>query len=73
MSNVLNTNHRVKLWHIGVTLLHDLTRSLYIPPHVCVSLQELITCMLQVEVEQRYTALQVLDHPWVNVSIYLLL
>ncbi|XP_073673959.1 serine/threonine-protein kinase DCLK1b isoform X1 [Garra rufa] len=26
----------------------------------------LITCMLQVEVEQRYTALQVLDHPWVN-------
>lgn len=31
-------------------------------------LQALITCMLQVEVDQRYTALQVLDHPWVNVS-----
>ncbi|XP_060753711.1 serine/threonine-protein kinase DCLK1b isoform X3 [Neoarius graeffei] len=30
------------------------------------SAKELITCMLQVEVEQRYTALQVLDHPWVN-------
>ncbi|XP_062872438.1 serine/threonine-protein kinase DCLK1b [Trichomycterus rosablanca] len=28
--------------------------------------KELITCMLQVEVDQRYTALQVLDHPWVN-------
>ncbi|KAM9468811.1 serine/threonine-protein kinase DCLK1b isoform 1-T1 [Clarias gariepinus] len=28
--------------------------------------KELITYMLQVEVEQRYTALQVLDHPWVN-------
>ncbi|XP_071780843.1 serine/threonine-protein kinase DCLK1b isoform X3 [Centroberyx gerrardi] len=26
----------------------------------------LITGMLQVEVDQRYTALQVLDHPWVN-------
>lgn len=24
--------------------------------------------MLQVEVDQRYTAVQVLDHPWVNVS-----
>uniref|UniRef100_A0A8B9RMD0 Serine/threonine-protein kinase DCLK2 n=1 Tax=Astyanax mexicanus TaxID=7994 RepID=A0A8B9RMD0_ASTMX len=30
------------------------------------SAKELITCMLQVEVNQRYTALQVLDHPWVN-------
>ncbi|XP_036392257.1 serine/threonine-protein kinase DCLK1b isoform X2 [Megalops cyprinoides] len=28
--------------------------------------KELITSMLQVEVDQRYTALQVLDHPWVN-------
>uniref|UniRef100_A0A4W4F405 Serine/threonine-protein kinase DCLK2 n=1 Tax=Electrophorus electricus TaxID=8005 RepID=A0A4W4F405_ELEEL len=28
--------------------------------------KELITCMLQVEVNQRYTALQVLEHPWVN-------
>lgn len=25
--------------------------------------------MLQVEVDHRYTALQVLDHPWVNVSL----
>lgn len=24
--------------------------------------------MLQVEEDQRYTAVQVLDHPWVNVS-----
>ncbi|XP_056127930.1 serine/threonine-protein kinase DCLK1b isoform X4 [Rhinichthys klamathensis goyatoka] len=30
------------------------------------SAKTLITCMLQVEVDQRYTALQVLDHPWVN-------
>uniref|UniRef100_A0A8C1J3H8 Serine/threonine-protein kinase DCLK2 n=1 Tax=Cyprinus carpio TaxID=7962 RepID=A0A8C1J3H8_CYPCA len=30
------------------------------------SAKALITCMLQVEVDQRYTALQVLDHPWVN-------
>uniref|UniRef100_A0A8C1ZPK7 Serine/threonine-protein kinase DCLK2 n=1 Tax=Cyprinus carpio TaxID=7962 RepID=A0A8C1ZPK7_CYPCA len=30
------------------------------------SAKALISCMLQVEVEQRYTALQVLDHPWVN-------
>ncbi|XP_066555859.1 serine/threonine-protein kinase DCLK1a isoform X1 [Amia ocellicauda] len=30
------------------------------------SAKELITMMLQVEVDQRYTALQVLDHPWVN-------
>uniref|UniRef100_A0A8C9QWR5 Serine/threonine-protein kinase DCLK2 n=1 Tax=Scleropages formosus TaxID=113540 RepID=A0A8C9QWR5_SCLFO len=30
------------------------------------SAKELITCMLQVEVDQRYTAPQVLDHPWVN-------
>lgn len=28
--------------------------------------------MLQVEVDQRYTAVQVLDHPWVNVSPVLL-
>ncbi|XP_031428914.1 serine/threonine-protein kinase DCLK1-like isoform X3 [Clupea harengus] len=28
--------------------------------------KELISSMLQVEVEQRYSALQVLDHPWVN-------
>ncbi|MGH0147858.1 UNVERIFIED_CONTAM: hypothetical protein FKN15_044853 [Acipenser sinensis] len=30
------------------------------------NLLELITLMLQVEVDQRYSALQVLDHPWVN-------
>lgn len=30
--------------------------------------QELIVSMLQVEVDQRYTALQVLEHPWVTVS-----
>ncbi|XP_065136861.1 serine/threonine-protein kinase DCLK1b isoform X2 [Paramisgurnus dabryanus] len=30
------------------------------------SAKDLITCMLQVEVDQRYTAMQVLDHPWVN-------
>ncbi|KAI1903420.1 hypothetical protein AGOR_G00026990 [Albula goreensis] len=28
--------------------------------------KELITSMLQVEVDQRYNALQVLEHPWVN-------
>ncbi|XP_061072876.1 serine/threonine-protein kinase DCLK1b isoform X2 [Conger conger] len=28
--------------------------------------KELITSMLQVDVDQRYSALQVLDHPWVN-------
>lgn len=31
-------------------------------------LKALITGMLQVEVDQRYTAVQVLDHTWVNVS-----
>lgn len=36
------------------------------------SVQALITCMLQVEVDQRYTALQLLDHPWVNVRFFLL-
>ncbi|XP_035242369.1 serine/threonine-protein kinase DCLK1b isoform X1 [Anguilla anguilla] len=30
------------------------------------SAKELITSMLQVDVDQRYSALQVLDHPWVN-------
>ncbi|KAJ8342606.1 hypothetical protein SKAU_G00325340 [Synaphobranchus kaupii] len=30
------------------------------------SAKELITSMLQVEADQRYTALQVLQHPWVN-------
>uniref|UniRef100_A0A8C9U682 non-specific serine/threonine protein kinase n=1 Tax=Scleropages formosus TaxID=113540 RepID=A0A8C9U682_SCLFO len=30
------------------------------------SAKEVITCMLQVDVDQRYTALQVLEHPWVN-------
>uniref|UniRef100_A0AAR2JCS2 Serine/threonine-protein kinase DCLK2 n=1 Tax=Pygocentrus nattereri TaxID=42514 RepID=A0AAR2JCS2_PYGNA len=30
------------------------------------SAKELITSMLQVEVDQRYTALQVLEHPWVT-------
>ncbi|XP_064208784.1 serine/threonine-protein kinase DCLK1a isoform X3 [Anguilla rostrata] len=30
------------------------------------SAKELIQSMLQVEVDQRYTALQVLQHPWVN-------
>ncbi|KAL0973091.1 hypothetical protein UPYG_G00198840 [Umbra pygmaea] len=34
--------------------------------NVSVTAKELITRMLQVKVEQRYTALQVLDHPWVN-------
>lgn len=31
--------------------------------------QTLITKMLEVSVDQRYTAAQVLDHPWVNVSL----
>lgn len=31
-------------------------------------LKELIRSMLEVEVDQRYTALQVLEHPWVTVS-----
>lgn len=31
-------------------------------------MQELIRSMLEVEVDQRYTALQVLEHPWVTVS-----
>lgn len=26
--------------------------------------------MLQASVDQRYTAAQVLDHPWVNVSVW---
>lgn len=34
----------------------------------CLSLQDLIRSMLEVEVDQRYTALQVLEHPWVTVS-----
>lgn len=34
--------------------------------HVCP--QALISGMLQVEADDRYTAVQVLDHPWVNVS-----
>lgn len=34
-------------------------------------LKELIRSMLEVEVDQRYTALQVLEHPWVTVSIAL--
>uniref|UniRef100_A0A673XUR5 Serine/threonine-protein kinase DCLK2 n=1 Tax=Salmo trutta TaxID=8032 RepID=A0A673XUR5_SALTR len=34
--------------------------------NVSVTAKELITGMLQVKVEQRYTALLVLDHPWVN-------
>lgn len=32
--------------------------------------QELITMMLQVDVDLRFSALQVLEHPWVNVSIF---
>lgn len=44
--------------------VHGVSRSTF----WLLSLQELITCMLQVEVDQRYTALQVLEHPWVNVS-----
>ncbi|XP_029628803.1 serine/threonine-protein kinase DCLK1-like isoform X3 [Salmo trutta] len=36
--------------------------------NVSVTAKELITGMLQVKVEQRYTALQVLDHPWVNTT-----
>lgn len=35
---------------------------------VCSPLQDLIRSMLEVEVDQRYTALQVLEHPWVTVS-----
>uniref|UniRef100_A0A8C8GVP3 Serine/threonine-protein kinase DCLK2 n=1 Tax=Oncorhynchus tshawytscha TaxID=74940 RepID=A0A8C8GVP3_ONCTS len=34
--------------------------------NMSVTAKELITGMLQVKVEQRYTALQVLDHPWIN-------
>ncbi|TRY65979.1 hypothetical protein DNTS_003763 [Danionella cerebrum] len=30
------------------------------------SAKALITCMLQVQVEQRFSAVQVLDHPWIN-------
>lgn len=32
--------------------------------------QELIRSMLEVEVGQRYSALQVLEHPWVTVSLF---
>lgn len=35
-------------------------------------LKELIRSMLEVEVDQRYTALQVLEHPWVTVSSVLI-
>lgn len=31
-------------------------------------LQDLIRVMLEVEVDQRFSALQVLEHPWVTVS-----
>lgn len=34
--------------------------------------QELITMMLLVDVDQRFSAVQVLEHPWVNVSDFLL-
>lgn len=37
-------------------------------PPSCLPLQDLIRSMLEVEVDQRYTALQVLEHPWVTVS-----
>lgn len=40
--------------------------------HVCLLLKELIRSMLEVEVDQRYTALQVLEHPWVTVSTALI-
>lgn len=39
---------------------------------VCLMLQELIRSMLEVEVDQRYSALQVLEHPWVTVSAVLI-
>lgn len=39
---------------------------------VCLLLKELIRSMLEVEVDQRYTALQVLEHPWVTVSTLLI-
>lgn len=44
----------------------------------CFCSQELITMMLLVDVDQRFSAVQVLEHPWVNVSdslpsLYLLL
>lgn len=35
---------------------------------VCSPPQDLIRVMLEVEVDQRFTALQVLEHPWVTVS-----
>lgn len=35
---------------------------------VLAPLQDLIRAMLEVEVDQRFTALQVLEHPWVTVS-----
>ncbi|KAM4699714.1 serine/threonine-protein kinase DCLK1 isoform 1-T1 [Discoglossus pictus] len=34
--------------------------------HVSDSAKQLITMMLQVDVDQRFSALQVLEHPWVN-------
>ncbi|KAG7269977.1 hypothetical protein CRUP_021832, partial [Coryphaenoides rupestris] len=36
--------------------------------HVSDTAKELIRSMLEVEAEQRYTALQVLEHPWVMCS-----
>lgn len=36
--------------------------------HLFVAPQELISLMLQVNVEERYTAAQILNHPWVSVS-----
>lgn len=36
--------------------------------NLCRLLKELIRSMLEVEVDQRYSALQVLEHPWVTVS-----
>ena len=34
--------------------------------------KDLISCMLEVDVDKRFSAAQVMDHPWVAVSIHTL-
>ena len=53
---------------LSLTAAEGLTHGSSWSPPLVSGPQELIKSMLEVESEQRYTALQVLEHPWVTVS-----
>lgn len=63
-----NVSETAKVMNTLILFTGFTARSLKLMRFCLFLLKELIRSMLEVEVDQRYTALQVLEHPWVTVS-----